>query len=330
MKRHGTWIPTLIVCSAIAFVIGPTTGSAFAQEKETNPQEPAKKPVYDEAADAHVDIANALKKAKKENRRVLIQWGANWCGWCTLLDGAFKSDRNISRKLMYEYDLVHVDIGKWDKHLDLVEKYGADIKNTGVPYLTILDGDGKVIANQDTGSLELKGDGESGHDLEKVLNFLTEHQAAYRKASDIFEEGLARAKKDHKRVFLHFGAPWCGWCHRLENWMAQPEIAKILAKEFVDIKIDEDRTIGGRDLEAKLREGESAGIPWFAILNAEGETLVTSDGPKGNVGFPVADHEVGYFMEMLQKHTENLTDDDIATLETSLKAIGKKLQEGSH
>ena len=32
------------------------------------------------------------------------------------------------------------------------------------------------------------------------------------------------------RVFLHFGAPWCGWCHRLENWMAKPEVAAILAK----------------------------------------------------------------------------------------------------
>ena len=37
-----------------------------------------KVPIFDEQADAKRDIAAALARAKQENRRVLIEWGANW------------------------------------------------------------------------------------------------------------------------------------------------------------------------------------------------------------------------------------------------------------
>jgi thioredoxin-related protein len=109
-----------------------------------------KKTVYNENADAKADIESALAAAKKENRRVLIQWGGNWCGWCILLHDCFKSDRDLAKTLKYEYDVVFVDIGKMEKNLELAEKYKAEFKNSGVPYLTVLDADGKVLANQQT------------------------------------------------------------------------------------------------------------------------------------------------------------------------------------
>jgi thiol-disulfide isomerase/thioredoxin len=59
---------------------------------------------------------------------VLIQWGANWCGWCHLLHEKFKSDPKLAHELMYEYDVVLIDIGKGDKNMDLAEGYGADLK----------------------------------------------------------------------------------------------------------------------------------------------------------------------------------------------------------
>src|SRR3954469_3660648 len=53
----------------------------------------AKAAIYDESADARKNIASALAKAKRENQRVLIQWGANWCGWCHMLHDLFASDK---------------------------------------------------------------------------------------------------------------------------------------------------------------------------------------------------------------------------------------------
>src|SRR5262249_38335360 len=137
---------------------------------------------------------------------VLIQWGANWCGWCVKLHELYRTDEKIRRELQYEYDVVFVDIGKWDKNVELGELYGAQWKKEGVPYLTVLDGSGKVLANQETGALEVPGG--DAHDPAKVLEFLARNQAEYLKADELFAAALGEAAKQKKRVFLKFGAPW--------------------------------------------------------------------------------------------------------------------------
>ncbi|GJQ30568.1 MAG: hypothetical protein HBSAPP03_24520 [Phycisphaerae bacterium] len=294
----------------------PTPTTAAAPTKAKAPA------VYDEAADAKAQIDAALARAAKENRRVLIQWGANWCGWCVRLHALTSTDRDVKRTLQYEYDLVHVDVGRFDKHMDLAAKYGADLKGHGIPFLTILDGAGTPLANQETEAFELKPDqikGEIAHDGAKVNAFLKQHQAAPREARAVLDEALAEAKKSGKRVFLHFGAPWCVWCHRLEAWMARPDVAAILAREFVDCKVDQDRTTGGKEMLAKYNP-KPGGIPWFVFLSPDGSVLADSNDPdRGNVGFPAADHEIAHFERMLRGSTTSLTDAEIAALITSLK-----------
>src|SRR5580693_9826772 len=71
--------------------------------------EVVKQPVYDEKANAKELIDAALIAAKRENRRVLIQWGGNWCSWCLLLHERFKLDAGLAKTLLYEYDAVLID-----------------------------------------------------------------------------------------------------------------------------------------------------------------------------------------------------------------------------
>ncbi len=295
---------------------------AIAQPPATAKPAKAKPQVYDEAADGKKQIEAALAKAKKNNRRVLVQWGANWCGWCIKLHGLYASDRDIAKTLMYEYDVVFVDVGQFNKNIELATGYGADLKKNGLPYLTILDEGAKPLANQETGSLEKKPDDsgsatETGHDPAKVKEFLTKYQAAYPEAKAVLDAAFAKAKAEKKQVFLHFGAPWCGWCHRLEDWMDQPAVAALLAKEFVDCKIDEDRTKGAKAIETRFGKSEG-GIPWFCFLAADGTKVVDSDAAKGNIGFPSEPAEVEHFKAMLTKACKTLTKAEIETICASL------------
>ena len=40
----------------------------------------------------------------------------------------------------------------------------------------------------------------------------------------VLADAVARAGKEGKRVFLRFGAPWCPWCHRLDEFIGRKEI----------------------------------------------------------------------------------------------------------
>ena len=285
----------------------------------TPQQKPAKIAIYDESADASADIAAALARATANNRRVLIQWGGNWCVWCVRLHELAKKDAKIARTLMYEYDVVLVDIGDWKKNMDLAAKYGADLKGTGVPYLTVLDASGKVLANQETGALEDKE--KNAHDPAKVLAFLQAQQAPYEKAETLLAAAQAQAQIEKKQVFLTFGAPWCGWCHKLEDWMATPLPKRLLAKDFVVRKIDVDRTIGGKELKSRYRAKED-GIPWFCVLDAQGKVLGASvDVKDDNIGFPSKDEEISAFAALLTKVAKNLTKEDIDALQRSLVEV---------
>jgi thiol:disulfide interchange protein len=306
----------LLLAAVPALAGDPPAAPAPAPAKAAE----APKPVYDEKADAAKDIARALTAAQRDHSRVLIQWGANWCGWCKMLHALSTSDKDVSKKLRDEYIVVHVDVGRFDKHMEIATKYGADLKKNGLPYLTVLDAEGAVVVNHETGSLEKpQGSDPPGHDKAKVIDFLTKHQAPAAKAADVLAAGVAKAREEGKLVFLHFGAPWCGWCHKLEDWMARPEINAILAKAFVDVKIDTDRMTGGQDLLNQHSAGKSGGIPWFEFVDGEGKALVNSNGPKGNTGFPAAAEEVAWFVEMIKKAGAKLSAEDIATLEASLK-----------
>ena len=127
----------------------------------------SRRPIYDEKADGAKQIAGALAAAKKENKRVLLQFGANWCGWCHRLHHLFQTDTTISAKLKAAYVVVMIDVNK-EHNADLNQKYGNPTRH-GLPVIVVLDADGKALVTQDTGKLE-EGD---HHDPAKVLAFLS-------------------------------------------------------------------------------------------------------------------------------------------------------------
>jgi len=321
--------------TTIAALCLALASTSFALAHQDPAPAPAAKPaaekqkpsVYDESADGSAQIAAALSKAKFAHKRVLVQWGANWCGWCIKLHGLYRSDKEIARELLYEYETVYVDIGKWDKHLELAAKFNADFKKHGVPYLTVLDEDGKLVTNLNSTELEVKD--SDHHDPAKVLGFLKTNQAAPVKADDLLAAALKRATSEKKNVLVHFSTPWCGWCRKLEAWMAQPEIAPLMAKECIDLMIDAERYTGAPEILKRFTD-KQPGWPWLVMLDGEGKALADSYDAKGdNIGFPSKDPEIAHFLSMLEKAHTRLTPAELETLRKSLVEVREKAEKSA-
>ncbi|MDH4240759.1 MAG: thioredoxin family protein [Phycisphaerae bacterium] len=291
-------------------------GNTELKEKNTQKKVDKEKrePIYDPNADAAAQISDAIAKAEKDNKHILIVYGGNWCGWCYKLHDCFNRNANIKKLLRYEYELVMVDIRTNE---DLPKRFNTE--PVGYPYLTVLDKEGKVLVNQRTDPLE---EGEA-HDPTKVYAFLNEWKSKPLNAEQVYEQALALAQKENKRVFLHFGAPWCGWCHRLEDFLAGPDIAKIMSQDYILVKIDLDRMAGAEAIDKRIRK-EGGGIPWFAILDAQGKVLITSEGPEGNIGYPVKPAEIAHFIHMIKETSRNITSGQISAIEKVLSQKQKK------
>jgi len=131
-----------------------TQRSDLAAKAAMRLPEPAKPntQLYADPAEAPAEIAAALSAASRDHKRVLLVFGGNWCYDCHVLDATFHS-KAISPLVTSNYHVVHVNVGDYDKNLDLAKKYEIPLEK-GVPSLAILDPDGKLVVSQKKGEFE--------------------------------------------------------------------------------------------------------------------------------------------------------------------------------
>ena len=102
---------------------------------------------------AKQDIAKALKTAAKQRKRVLLVFGGDWCYDCHVLEYNFHKDPALRGLLEANYKVVNVDVGKYDKNLDVAAKYKMNLSK-GVPALAVLESDGKLLYSDPGGFFE--------------------------------------------------------------------------------------------------------------------------------------------------------------------------------
>lgn len=160
---HGMKTKSLVVAlTGLLLVLGtatPQAASAADAAKEARPK------IYDESADGTKLVNDALAAAKKEKKHALLQFGANWCGWCHKLHKLMDTDKDVAAALKAGYIVVMVDVDK-GHNKDLTTRYQGD--KLGLPFIVVLDSDGKRLITKDSGELE-EGD---HHNPQKVLSFL--------------------------------------------------------------------------------------------------------------------------------------------------------------
>jgi thiol:disulfide interchange protein len=108
--------------------------------------------IYPDPGQAQADVAAALKTAAATHKRVLLDFGGNWCGDCQVLDIYFHNAQNLSI-LNADFVLVHINVGHMDTNLALAQRYDVPL-NKGVPALAVLSDRGKLLYSQRSGEFE--------------------------------------------------------------------------------------------------------------------------------------------------------------------------------
>lgn len=132
---------------------------------------PAAELPYDESANASADLQRALSAARTDRSQVLLVFGANWCPDCRELDKALNGRSHAL--IAGRFQVVKVDVGNFNKNLDLANQYGNPIKK-GIPAVVVLSADNSVIYSSKGGELaNARRMGDTG-----IYDFLASHVAA--------------------------------------------------------------------------------------------------------------------------------------------------------
>jgi thioredoxin 1 len=108
--------------------------------------------IYDENADAPQQVQAAILAASRSGKNIVLDFGANWCGDCHALDAQMRSPE-LAGLIEQNYVVVHIDVGRMTKNLDLARKYGIPLRK-GIPALAVLDSRGRLLYSQDEGQFE--------------------------------------------------------------------------------------------------------------------------------------------------------------------------------
>ncbi|WP_321308252.1 thioredoxin family protein [Marinifilum fragile] len=123
--------------------------------------------IYNPDADAEKDIAEAVAKAKKEGKHVLIQVGGNWCPWCIKMHKFLHSQEEIQKLLNDNYVFLEVNYSKENKNKEVLKKLDYP-QRFGFPVMLVLNAKGERIHTQNTGNLEK----DKSYDFDRVKSFL--------------------------------------------------------------------------------------------------------------------------------------------------------------
>jgi thioredoxin 1 len=105
-----------------------------------------RKQIYPAIAAAPSDIKTALAEARRTHKRVILDFGGDWCPDCQVLNIYFHQSPN-AELVAKHFVLVDVNIGREDANLDIATRYGVPMPH-GVPALVVVEGNGKVLYSQ--------------------------------------------------------------------------------------------------------------------------------------------------------------------------------------
>lgn len=121
---------------------------------------------YDPARNPADDLAQAIVVAQKENKRILLELGGDWCIWCKYMDDFYESHPDILQARAENYVLVKINVSEENENVQFLSQFP---EAAGYPHIYILESDGTFLHSQNTADLE---DGADSYVPEVFMAFL--------------------------------------------------------------------------------------------------------------------------------------------------------------
>ena len=307
MKLHNTLLFAAVILAPC--LVPAQTPAAAARTRAAGPQWLAPD------ADAEKALNDGLAEAKSSHKRLAVLYQGSWCTLCDDVHEAIHNDPDLPH-LLTGYVGVPINVADAAAVQQFAQKIHASLPKDNAMLITVLDSDGALVTTITAPRIL-----EAGHiAMAKFKAILTEFFPGA-PAAEVFAQSLPALAAGGKLGWVEFRADWCGWCKKMEKFFQESEAAPILAKYYSVVTVDTEKNEGSEQLARRLGSKDGIdGIPWFAVIDAQGKVLATSEGPKGNIGFPDTDAEVAHFFAVLHSTAKGITPGEIETLTKALKA----------
>ncbi len=135
----------LLIFISFMLLIPP---AIFSQEHKIHPVSY----IFNPEADAKQDINEAILKAAKQHRHVLLLVGGDWSYWSRNCSNLFNNGK--SKKVIDDnFILVRVNFSSMNKNSEVLDAYQCP-KDQGYPILITLDDHGKVTHTKSTAEFQ--------------------------------------------------------------------------------------------------------------------------------------------------------------------------------
>lgn len=98
---------------------------------------------FEAGVDAATAVDQAFTRARSNGKRVLIDFGANWCPDCRVLAGIMQLKEFVAL-INERFEVVDVDVGMFDQNMELVQKLGIS-ELAGIPTVQVWSAEGKLL-----------------------------------------------------------------------------------------------------------------------------------------------------------------------------------------